>query len=183
LAKDRQPPGETVIESRVAYEGRLVRVREDRVRLSGGREAGREVVEHDEVSAIVPVDADGNVLLVRQYRLPAEQALLEVPAGGLDEGETPEAAAQRELQEETGYRAGTLERLGGFYVSPGYCTEFIHVFLARGLSESAAAADADEDIRLQRVPLDRALEMARSGEIRDGKSIIGLLLAEERLGR
>ena len=117
---------ERVTASRRIYDGRIVRLREDAVTLADGRSALREVVEHGDVAAIVPIDADGSVILVRQYRLPAQEALLEIPAGGVDEGENIEAAAQRELREETGYRAGRLERIGGFYVSPGYCTEFIH---------------------------------------------------------
>jgi ADP-ribose pyrophosphatase len=181
------PPGdpaqtERVISSRRIYEGRIVNVREDSVELPGGQRAVREVVEHADVVAVVPVDADGRVLLVRQYRLPAEQVLLEVPAGGVDPGETPEQAAQREIQEEVGYRATTLRPLGGFYVSPGYVTEFIHAFLATGLSESAAEADDDERIVVQRVPLADAVRMAETGGIMDAKSIVSLLLAAKVTG-
>ena len=104
-------------------------LRVDTVELPGGRKATREVVEHGDVVAIVPLLEGDDVLLVRQYRLPAEKVLLEVPAGGVDRGESVEAAAQRELGEECGRRAGRLERLGGFYVSPGFCNEFVHVFL------------------------------------------------------
>ena len=102
---------ETVVTSRRIYEGRIVSLREDTVALSDGRTALREIVEHSDVVAIVPIDADGNVVLVRQYRLPAREALLEIPAGVVDEGETIEDAAQRELQEETGYRAQSIKRL------------------------------------------------------------------------
>lgn len=175
--RSQQPPPERVIASRRIHEGRILNLREDTVEMSGGRRALREVVEHAEVVAVVPLDADGQVLLVRQYRLPAGQALLEVPAGGVDLGESVEDAAQRELQEETGHRAGRLQRLGGFFVSPGYCTEFIHVFLAQELSESVVEADADEEIVVKRLPFDEALRRVESGEIRDGKSIIGLLWA------
>ncbi len=177
----QQPPPERVIASRRIHEGRIVNLREDTVELSGGRRALREVVEHADVVAIVPLDADGQVLLVRQFRLPAGRVLLEVPAGGVDGGESAEEAAQRELQEETGHRAGRLRRLGGFYVSPGYCTEFIHVFLAQQLSVSPAEADADEEIVVERLPFGQALRLVESGEIRDAKSIIGLLWAERRL--
>jgi len=131
----------------------------------------------------VPLDGQGNVVMVRQYRLPAGATLLEVPAGGVDEGEDMPAAAQRELQEETGYRAERLERLGGLFVSPGYCTEFVHLFLAIGLIEDALEADPDEDITVERVPLAEAVRLAAAGEIRDGKSIAGILLAARRLGR
>lgn len=170
------PPPERVIASRRIHEGRILSLREDTVQLPDGCRALREVVEHAEVVAIVPLDG-ADVLLVRQYRLPAAEALLEVPAGGVDPGESVEEAAQRELQEETGQRARRLERLGGFFVSPGYCTEFIHVFLASGLSESAVVADPDEQLVVVRLPLGEALRLVESGEIRDAKSIVGLLLA------
>ena len=165
---------ERVTASERVYDGRIMNVRLDTVELADGRNAQREVVEHAEVVAIVPVDAAGNVVLVRQYRLPAQDVLLEVPAGGVDEGESVDEAAQRELREETGYRAATLERLGGFYVSPGYVTEFIHVFLATDLSE-------DEEIEVVRMPLKKAVRLIETGGIKDGKSIIGLLLAAKTL--
>jgi len=170
-----------VIASRRIHEGRIVRLREDTVELGDGRTALREVVEHDDVVGIVPLDSEGNVILVRQFRLPAQEILLEIPAGGVDAGESAEEAAQRELQEETGYRAAQLDRLAGFFVSPGYCTEFIHVFLATGLSESVIAADDDENIALERMPLAQAVQLIQSGQIKDGKSIVGLLLAVDRL--
>ena len=172
MSGQKQPGSERVTSSRRIHDGRIVNLREDTVALAGGRSALREIVEHSDVVAIVPLDADGNVLLVRQYRLPAGEVLLEVPAGGVDQGESAEDAAQ-----ETGYRAGQLRRIGGFFVSPGYCTEFIHVFLATGLTESALAGDADEDIAVERVSLREAIRLIDSGEIKDGKSIVGLLLA------
>jgi ADP-ribose pyrophosphatase len=129
------------------------------------------------VVAIVPLDGEGNVLLVRQYRLPAGEALLEVPAGGVDDGESVEEAAQRELREETGFRAGRLERLTGFFVSPGYCTEFIHMFIATDLVDDPTDGDEDEEISIERVSLREALRLVGSGEIKDGKSIVGLLFA------
>lgn len=172
-----EPGSESVTSSRRIHEGRIVNLREDTVRMANGVEARREVVEHADVVAIVPVDAGGDVLLVRQYRLPARDVLLEIPAGGVDPGEDVEAAAQRELQEEAGCRAERLEKLGGFFVSPGYCTEFIHVFLATGLVEGWMAADADEDIAVQRLPLAEAVRLVEAGRIRDAKSVAGLLLA------
>jgi ADP-ribose pyrophosphatase len=168
---------ETVTSTRRIYDGRIVSLREDEVRLADGRSARREVVEHADVVAVVPIDSEGNVVLVRQYRLPAGESLLEVPAGGVDDGESPEDAAQRELREETGLRAGKLERLTGFYVSPGYCTEFIHVYLAKDLVDDPIDGDEDEDISIERMPLDEAVRLVGRDEIRDGKSIVGLLLA------
>ena len=168
---------ERVIESYRIYDGRICSVREDIVVLAGGREAKREIVEHADVVAVVPLDENGDVLLVRQYRLAAEAALLEVPAGIVDEGEDIEAAAQRELQEEAGYRAERLEKLTGFFVSPGFCTEFVHVFLATDLIESGLDADDDEDLELVRMPLAEAVRLVVAGEIKDAKSIVGILLA------
>jgi ADP-ribose pyrophosphatase len=172
---------ERVTTTRRIYEGRIVTLREDEVRLADGHSVRREVVEHAHVAAMVPIDADGKVILVRQYRLPAREALLEIPAGGADEGESIAEAAQRELREEIGYRAGRLERLCGFYVSPGYCTEFIHVFLATDLVEDPIEGDPDEVITLERETLAEAGRMIEAGEIKDGKSIVGLLLATERV--
>jgi ADP-ribose pyrophosphatase len=171
------PTPERVLESRRLYEGRIVNLRVDTVELSGGRRATREVVEHCEVVAIVPLVKGEDVLLVRQYRLPAGQTLLEVPAGGVDEGETAEEAARRELEEECGQRAGHIERLGGFYVSPGYCSEYIHLFLATGLEPVEARPDPDEDLTVVRMSLAEALGLMRNGEIRDGKSIVALVWA------
>lgn len=151
-------------------------LREDLVELPDGHRTRREVVEHGEVAAVVPLSQQGEVLLVRQYRLPTGRALLEVPAGGIDPGETAEEAAQRELEEETGYRAGRLRRLCGFYVSPGYCQEYIHLFLADDLRPSRGHRDEDERITVVRVPLEEALALVEKGEIQDAKSIIGLLL-------
>ncbi len=178
----QDPPPERVVASTRLHEGRILNLREDIVELANGRRAVREVVEHEEVVAIVPVDAAGQVLLVRQYRLAAGRSLLEVPAGGIEAGERAEDAAQRELREETGQRADRLQRLGGFYVSPGYCTEYLHLFLASGLSESAAEADPDEQIVVERLGVGEALALVESGQIEDAKSIVGLLVASRRLG-
>lgn len=165
------------MESRRVYEGRVVNLRVDRVKLPDGRSAVREVVEHAPIVAIVALDSRGDVLLVRQYRLPVKQSLLEIPAGGVDSGESPEEAAQRELQEETGQRAGRLERLCSFFASPGYCDEYMHLYLATGLEPSALTADADESIEVLRLPLEEALRLIERGEIRDVKTIVGLWAA------
>jgi ADP-ribose pyrophosphatase len=178
LQASRNPSDqEQVVESRRAYEGRVVSLRVDRVKLPDGRSAVREVVEHALVVAIVALDGRGDVLLVRQYRLPAQQSLLEIPAGCVDSGESPEEAAQRELQEEIGQRASRLERLCSFFVSPGYCDEYMHLYLATGLEPSALAADADESIEVVRLPLDEALRLIERGKICDAKTIVGLWAA------
>jgi len=171
-----------VLESRRVYEGRVVSLRVDRVALPDGHSALREVAEHAPVVVIVPLDGEGNVLLVRQYRLPVEQFLLELPAGGIDPGENIEEAVQRELREETGERAGRLERLAAFYASPGYCDELMHLFLATELEHSPLVGDSDESIEVVRMPLSEALALVEQGEIRDAKTIIGLWAAGRRIG-
>ena len=132
---------------------------------------------------LVPVDADGRLLLVRQYRHPARGWLLELPAGGVDDHDTsPEAAAQRELREETGYR-GTINRIGGMYHAPGYSEEYQYIYAATDLVEDALEADEDEDLRLERLTLDEALRRVDAAEIRDAKSIAALLMYLRYTGR
>ena len=172
---------ERVLESRRVYEGRVVSLRVDNVLLPDGRSALREVAEHAPVVVIVPLDGEGNVLLVRQYRLPVRRSLLELPAGGIDAGESIEGAVQRELQEETGQRAGHLERLAAFYASPGYCDELMYLFLATELEPSPLAADSDECIEVVRMPFSEALALVEQEEIRDAKTIIGLWAAARRI--
>ena len=168
---------EPTMETRRLYEGKILNLRVDTVRMPNGHAATREIVEHCPAVCIVPVDCHGNVLLVRQYRKPAEAELLEVPAGGMDDGETPEEAALRELQEEIGFTAGTLRHLSSFWVAPGWCTELLHGYLATDLRPSRLAPDEDENVTLVPVPLDRIPGMIENGEIQDMKSIACLLLA------
>jgi ADP-ribose pyrophosphatase len=134
-----------------------------------------QVIEHRGGVTLVALDPDGRLLLVRQYRHAVGRELLELPAGTLDAGEAPEVCAQRELQEETGYRAGRLERLGGFYTAPGYCTEYLHVFLCTELVVDPLQGDEDA-IEVVPLPLDEALRMISSGEIEDAKTAAALLL-------
>jgi ADP-ribose pyrophosphatase len=172
---------EEIVDSERIYAGRIVTLRKDTVRLEDGRVATREIIEHRPAVAIVPITDDGRIVLVRQWRVPANAELLEVPAGVIEPDEDIEVGLQRELQEETGYRAARVRRLAGFFVAPGYTTEFIHVYLAEGLSESRLQADEDEEITVELHTLDEALALIQRGEIRDGKSIIGLYaLALER---
>lgn len=117
------------------------------------------------------------MLLVRQYRHSAGEALLEAPAGTLEDSESPDDCAQRELQEEVGYASMNLRALGGFWTSPGFCTEYIYAYLARNLVESKLSPDDDEDIVVERVPTDRIPQMIRLGEIRDAKTIAALLMS------
>lgn len=172
---------EQTIEQRRLYDGKIVNLRIDTVRLPNGNTATREVVEHRPAVAMVPVDADGRLLLVRQWRIPAGGVLLEVPAGTTDGDEDMDTAAQRELQEEVGYRAGRLTRLCGFWVAPGYCTEYIHVYLAEDLTESRLPGDEDENIEVARLTLGEALDAISSGEIQDAKSQVGILMYAARM--
>jgi ADP-ribose pyrophosphatase len=181
VTADREPTPERVIESQRVFEGRICTLRVDTVELAGGRRTTREIVEHDPVVVIVPVDGDGNVVLVRQYRLAAGEVLLEAPAGIVDPGEVLESAAQRELREETGLGARRFTPLGGFYASPGFLTEHMTVFLAEGLEDAPLAADDDEDIVVVRMPLAEAVRLVEGGAIKDAKSVAGILLAARRL--
>jgi ADP-ribose pyrophosphatase len=172
---------EPTIDSKVVFEGRILTLRVDSVRLPNGRETTREIAEHSDSVCIVPIDEQGNILLVRQYRKPVEMDLLEVPAGGIEEGEVPEEAVQRELQEEIGYTAGNLQHLSSFWLAPGWCTEYMHAYLATDLIPSSLAADDDEFISVVRVPLAESLDMVKQGLIRDAKSISSLLMASQVL--
>jgi len=168
---------ERVMETSQPFQGEVLGVRVDQVRMPGGNVAVREVVEHPDSVVVVALDAENNVLLVRQYRHPAEAVLLEAPAGKVSLGEAPEETAQRELREEVGYRAGWMRSLGSFWVSPGFCTERMHAFLAGDLAEDRLDPDGDEDIVVERFPLAQVEQMLREGTIEDGKTIAALLLA------
>ena len=164
------------------YDGRVVQLHVDEVELPNGSRTTREVVEHAGAVVVLPIDQSGKALLVRQYRYAIGKDLLEAPAGGIDPGEAPEEAAQRELQEEVGYRAGRLEGLGGFWTAPGFCTEYMYAYLARDLSPSSLAPDEDEDIVVERHSLDSIRAMIRDGRIVDAKTIAAYWMALDWLG-
>ena len=177
-----EPWIETTVESKVEFQGRIVTLRVDRVRLPNGRFSTREIAEHSDSICVVPVDETGNILMVRQYRKPLESELLEVPAGGIEAGESPEDTVVRELQEEIGFIARDIKHLSSFWLAPGWCTEYMHAYLARELEPSRLPADDDESITVVPVPLDMVLPMIESGEIQDAKSIASLLLALRAVG-
>lgn len=161
----------------------MIGVRVDTLALPDGSSYTREIVEYGVAVVLVPVDADGCLLMVRQYRHPARQWLLELPAGGVDERDgSPEEAAVRELREETG-RRGALTRIGGMFLAPGYSEEYQHVYVARDLVEDGLEADEDEELVLERVTLDDALRRVDEGQIRDAKSIAALLMYLRSMGR
>ena len=169
-------PTEEKLSSRSVFEGRVVSVRVDEVRLPGGGSAIREVVDHRPAVVIVPLDECGRVIMVRQYRYAVGETLLEAPAGIVEEGEEPCETAQRELQEEVGRIAGDLRKLGEFWATPGFCNEMMHAYVARDLRHSVLDADDDENITVVAVPINDALDMIAAGEIRDAKTIAALLL-------
>jgi ADP-ribose pyrophosphatase len=170
-------PAEQVIDSQSIYSGRIVRLRLDTVRLPDGTTTVREIISTPGAVVIVPLTEDGQVRMVRQYRPAAGEYLLELPAGTLEPGESPEEAAPRELAEETGDRAGRWRRLAGFYTVPGICDEYLHLFLATGLARGDARPESDEFIEVMTLPLPVALDMVARSEIRDAKTMIGLLMA------
>jgi ADP-ribose pyrophosphatase len=166
---------EKLLSSKEVFRGRAVNLRIDTIEKQSGQVTTREIVEHKDCIAVVVVDGANNIVMVKQFRTPVNRVLLEIPAGGVEDGEAPEDCVRRELQEETGYLPGKIERLGGFYAAPGYCSEYLHVFLATDLSESRLIAEDTDEIEVVRIPVPEVLKMIDSGEICDAKSIAGLL--------
>jgi ADP-ribose pyrophosphatase len=173
---------EEVLSSRRIYEGRILNLRVDTVRTADGRRSTREIVEHEDCIGVIPVDADDNILLVKQFRLAAGKELLETPAGGIDPGESPETAVIREMREETGLWPGKVERLTGFYLSPGFSSEYMHLFLATDFRPDPLTAEDTAGIELIRVPAAQIPDLITAGKIEDAKSIAGLLMYLARRG-
>ncbi|MCL5292801.1 MAG: NUDIX hydrolase [Actinobacteria bacterium] len=165
------------VEIREIYRGTLLSLFREKVKAPDGEMYYREVVRGVRAAAIVAVTDLREVVLVRQYRQPTGEMVLEIPAGLIDPGETPEEAAARELQEETGFKAVNLFHLSDFYTTPGYSDELLSLFLATGLSEGVAAPEVDEELEVVKVPFDETVRMIDQGEIRDAKTIVGILLA------
>lgn len=167
---------EKTLSSKRIYEGKIINVRLDRVHLPDGKEGCREVVELGGAVAIVPLQGD-EVFFVKQYRTPVEKILLEIPAGRLEPGEKPEECAQRELAEEIGFGPSRLQQLAFFYSSPGFSNETLYLYLAQGLVYQPAPKDAGEFLQVESMPFSEALAKISRGEIEDGKTITGLLMA------
>lgn len=165
-------------QSRSLYRGRIISLAMEQHPLPDGRQAEFEIIRHPGGAAVVPLLADGRVVLIRQFRPAFAAWLWEIPAGRLEIGESPAACAGRELAEETGYRAGRLEKLGEMLSTPGFCDEVIHLFVARDLHPSACTPEEDEFIEAVPFSLAEALAMVRRGEIVDGKSQLALLLLQ-----
>ena len=177
------PLEERVVESRLVHRGRYMEFRVDTIERADGSTGTRDVVSHPGAVAILAVDDDGRLLLVRQWRVPARQALLEIPAGTLDvhDGvtEDPAVAARRELEEETGHRAATWRRLATFWTAPGFSSELMHLFLATGIAgvggDDRLTPDEDERLELRYVTIEEAHDMVERGQISDAKTILGIL--------
>ena len=180
MSQEGRSSGARVIARRQAYAGRIFSVDVDEVEEPGGVRGVREVVRHRGSVAALPVHADGRVVLVRQYRYPVDGELWELPAGRLDGGESPETGARRELEEEVGLRPGRLEPIGAFYTTPGFCDEVLHLFRATDLQAVPARPEEDERIVAGTFTLAEAREMIRAGEVREGKTLVALLLEVER---
>ena len=162
------------------YDGVLVKLDVDEVEEPGGVRATREVIRHQGSVAALPVREDGSIILVRQFRYAVDEALWELPAGKLDGDERPEDGIQRELREEIGHRAERLEKIGFFYTTPGFCDEAMHLFRATGLRPDKADADEDERIEIGTFTLDQARAMIATGELREGKTLVAILLELQR---
>lgn len=160
------------------YDGRLFKLQRVHARMPDGRDASFDVVRHMGAVAMLPVDSDGNIWLVRQFRVAVEQVMLEIPAGTLEAGENPDDCAYRELREEIGMAAGKLEKLVTLPLAPGYSSELLHIYLATDLSPDSLEGDADEFLNIQIFPISEAYRMARQGEICDAKTLATLFLAQ-----
>ncbi|NLO63068.1 MAG: NUDIX hydrolase [Clostridiaceae bacterium] len=173
---------EETVSSEVMFRGHVFTVEKNEVLLHDGTRAPREIVRHNGGAAILPLDEDGYVYMVRQYRCPFQKVLLEIPAGKMEPDEDPKLCAIRELKEETGLEACTVESLGYIYPTPGYCSEVLYLFLATDLWKGESCPDTGEFINVHRIPLRILLRMIHNGEISDAKTIVALLKAARRLG-
>lgn len=167
-----------LLSSKSTYHGRAFSVRRDEIRLPDGALARLDIVEHVGAVTILPLDDQGQVWFVRQYRHAAGIELLELPAGTLEPGEDPQVCAHREIREETGMAAGSLQKIGEFFLAPGYSTEYMHVYLAQDLVHDPLPGDQDEFLSVERYPLGQAYAMLQRGEIRDAKTIAALSIAQ-----
>ncbi|MBK9602993.1 MAG: NUDIX hydrolase [Anaerolineales bacterium] len=170
-----------LIKSEPLLQGRAFKIRRDTMKTPDGRETKFDIVEHGGSVVIIPIDSDGNLLFVRQYRHAAGMDMLELPAGTRDGDEPFAECAAREIREETGMEAGTLIQVGSFYLAPGYSTEFMGVFLATNLKHNPLEADDDEFLSVEKIPVREAILSAERGELPDAKTLAALLMARPQL--
>jgi len=170
-----------LISSENILKGRVFTIRRDTLKTPDGRETVFEIVEHGGSVIIIPIDEDGNILFVRQYRHAAGKDLLELPAGTRENNELYDTCAAREIREETGMEAGSLKKVGEFYLAPGYSTEFMGVFLATDLKYNPLEADDDEFLSVEKIPIKEAFGMAERGEMPDAKTLAALLVVKPHL--
>ena len=169
------------LKSETVYEGKAFDVRREQLLLPDGKTTWFDLVVHPGAVTLIPIDSQGKILFIRQYRHAVGKELLELPAGTLEIGEEPDACAAREVREETGMSAGNLEKLGEFYLVPGYSTEYMHIYLASDLQSDPLPGDDDEFITVEAYPLDKLPDLIRDGMLQDAKSLAALSLAESRL--
>lgn len=173
---------ERTLKSETVFDGRIIHVRRDEIELPDGKHSFREVVDHHGGVCVLALDERNDVLMVKQFRYPYKEVVAEIPAGKLEKGEDPEAAAHRELREETGAVSSDLRSLGEIYPSPGYCGEIIRMYLARDLSFGEAQLDEGEFLDVERVPFADLVEQVLEGEIRDAKTVAAVLKTKLLLG-
>ncbi len=166
---------EKTVSSEKMFGGRIVTVKVDKVEMPDGSLSSREIVEHPGGVGVVAITDNDEVIMVKQFRKPIEKAIYEIPAGKLDKGEHHRDCGIRELEEETGLRANSFEYLGFIYPSPGFTDEVTHVYLARGLVQGEVHPDEDEFLDVERIPLNKALDMVMNDEINDAKTVFGIL--------
>ena len=172
---------ETTVSEQQIYDGKVIRLGLRDVVLENGEKAKREIVYHNGGAAVLPMDTDGNIYMVRQFRSAFGKEVLEIPAGKLEKGEDPFFAAVRELEEETGFKTDSIIKLGEYWPTVGYCSEIVHLYFAKMLSKGQTNFDSDEFISLVKIPFDKAYEMCMNGEIPDGKSQLAILKAKNYL--
>lgn len=170
-----------ILNSEIVFKGKVLSVKKDEITLPNEKTAFREVVLRGDATAVVPIDKDGNIILIKQYRHPALKEMLEIPAGMLEEGENPEICAIRELEEETSFKAKKLIHLTTMYPAVGFCTEKIYIYLAKDLTQGNFNFDEDEFITVEKYSLEDAINLIYSGEIIDSKTIVGILACQKFL--
>lgn len=172
---------EKTISSELRYDGKIIKLHLDKVVCPNGKESLREIVRHPGGVAVVAIDDEEYVYMVRQYRIPYDEIMLEVPAGKLDKGENPDVAAERELREETGLVADKIVSMGNFYPTVGFCDEDLRLYIATGLHQGDADPDDDEFVEVEKIHIDTLVDMIMDNKIRDGKTIAAIFKAREIL--